>query len=116
MGTVGVIANPAAGKDIRRLVAHASPTSDAAKMGVVRRAVLGAIDAGATRILVAPDRHNLSTRAVEGLDLPVTAAGVTIEVLDEPDHDQVRRGIDVEARLHADRRDEGAGHGRTDET
>jgi len=87
MGTVGVIANPAAGKDIRRLVAHASPTSDAAKMGVVRRAVLGAIDAGATRIVVAPDRHNLSTRAVEGLDLSASAAaGVTIEVLDEPAH------------------------------
>jgi predicted polyphosphate/ATP-dependent NAD kinase len=84
MGTVGVIANPAAGKDIRRLVAHASPTSDAAKMGVVRRAVLGAIDAGATRILVAPDRHNLSTRAVEGLELSTSLAGVTIDVLDEP--------------------------------
>lgn len=83
MGTVGVIANPAAGKDIRRLVAHASPTSDAAKMGVVRRAVVGAIDAGAERILVAPDRHNLSTRAVEGLDREVDASGVVIEVLDE---------------------------------
>ena len=85
MGTVGVIANPAAGKDIRRLVAHASPTSDAAKIGVVRRAVLGAVDAGATRILLAPDRHNLSTRAVEGLDWETSAAaGVAIEVLDEP--------------------------------
>ena len=87
MGTVGVIANPAAGKDIRRLVAHASPTSDAAKMGVVRRAMLGAIDAGATRILVAPDRHNLSTRAVEGLELSATHSDVvSIEVLDEPAH------------------------------
>ncbi len=87
MGTVGVIANPAAGKDIRRLVAHASPTSDAAKMGVVRRAVLGAIDAGATRILVAPDRHNLSTRAVEGLDLSASFSDVvTVEILDEPAH------------------------------
>jgi predicted polyphosphate/ATP-dependent NAD kinase len=79
-GTVGIIANPAAGKDIRRLVAHASPTSDAAKIGVVRRAVLGAIDAGATRIVVAPDRHNLSTRAIEGLSFD---ANVTIEVIDE---------------------------------
>lgn len=79
-GTVGVIANPAAGKDIRRLIAHASPTSDAAKMGVVRRAIAGAIDAGATRILVVPDRHNLSTRAVADFDVP----SVRIEIIDEP--------------------------------
>ena len=79
-GTVGVIANPAAGKDIRRLVAHASPTSDAAKMGVVRRAIAGAIDAGATRILVAPDRHNLSTRAVADFD----TSSARIEIVDEP--------------------------------
>ena len=79
-GTVGVIANPAAGKDIRRLVAHASPTSDAAKMGVVRRAIAGAIDAGATRIIVAPDRHNLSTRAVADFD----TSSARIEIIDEP--------------------------------
>lgn len=79
-GTVGVIANPAAGKDIRRLVAHASPTSDAAKIGVVRRAIAGAIDAGATRILVAPDKHNLSTRAIGDLD----TSSARIEVIDEP--------------------------------
>jgi predicted polyphosphate/ATP-dependent NAD kinase len=80
MGTVGIIANPAAGKDIRRLVAHASPTSDAAKMGVVRRAIAGAIDAGASRILIAPDRHNLSTRAVTDFD----SGSATIEIIDEP--------------------------------
>lgn len=79
-GTVGVIANPAAGKDIRRLVAHASPTSDAAKMGVVRRAVAGAIDSGASRILVAPDRHNLSTRAVADFDTSLAR----IEIIEEP--------------------------------
>ena len=78
--TVGVIANPAAGKDIRRLVAHASPTSDAAKIGVVRRAIAGAIDAGATRIIVAPDKHNLSTRAMADLD----TSSARIEIIDEP--------------------------------
>jgi predicted polyphosphate/ATP-dependent NAD kinase len=81
-GTVGVIANPAAGKDVRRLVAYASPTSDAAKIGIVRRAVLGAIGGGAARILIAPDRHNLSHRAVTDLDQSETR-GVEIEFLDE---------------------------------
>jgi hypothetical protein len=76
--SVGVIANPFAGKDIRRLVAHASPTSDAAKIGVIRRVVLGAVDGGATRIVLAPDRHRLCERAVDGLSL-----AATIDVLDE---------------------------------
>ena len=97
MGIVGVIANPAAGKDIRRLVAHASPTSDAAKMGVVRRAVMGAIDGGAGRILVAPDRHNLSTRAVEGLPSPPSTS---IEVLDEAAHGWSGDTIAMAARMH----------------
>jgi hypothetical protein len=82
-GTVGIIANPAAGKDVRRLVTHASPTSDAAKIGVVRRAVLGAIGGGATRIVVAPDRHRLSERAVTELHHDETG-DARIEILDEP--------------------------------
>ena len=81
-GTIGILANPAAGKDVRRLVTHASPTSDAAKIGVVRRAVLGAIGGGAHRVIIAPDRHRLSERAVEELHAD-ELRGVTIEVIDE---------------------------------
>jgi predicted polyphosphate/ATP-dependent NAD kinase len=66
-GIVGVLANPASGKDVRRLVAHASPTSDAAKIGVVRRAILGAIGGGAKRVLVAPDSHHIAQRAMADL-------------------------------------------------
>ena len=77
MSTVGVIVNPIAGKDIRRLVTSASHTSDSAKIGIVRRAIVAAVEAGATRVLVAPDPHHLARRATAGLDLPV-------EVLDEP--------------------------------
>ena len=77
--TVGIIANPHAGKDIRRLVAHASPTSDMAKIGIMRRAALGAIAGGATRLVVAPDGHRLAERAVDQL-----GSDVLVEVLDEP--------------------------------
>jgi hypothetical protein len=76
-GAVGVVVNPLAGKDIRRLVASATHTSDASKIGTVRRAVVAAVESGATRVLVAGDPHRLAERAVDGLDLPV-------EVLDEP--------------------------------
>lgn len=70
MGTVGIIANPAAGKDIRRLVSAASPTSDMAKIGIVRRALVGAVEGGADRVLIADDHKSLGRQALHGLDLP----------------------------------------------
>lgn len=66
-GTVGIIANPAAGKDIRRLVSAASPTSDMAKIGIVRRAIVGAAEGGAERIVISDDHKSLGRQAIEGL-------------------------------------------------
>lgn len=68
---VGIIANPAAGKDIRRLVSSASPVSDMAKIGIIRRAAIGAVEGGATKLVLADDKHSLARRAVEGAGLPV---------------------------------------------
>lgn len=77
MATVGIIANPAAGKDIRRLVSSASPTSDMAKMGIIRRAVIGAAESGVDRIVLANDRHCLAARAVA--DLAIDAELVVLD-------------------------------------
>jgi predicted polyphosphate/ATP-dependent NAD kinase len=44
---VGIIANPASGKDIRRLVAHASVFDNQEKRNIVRRAIMGAVASGA---------------------------------------------------------------------
>ena len=74
MATVGIIVNPNAGKDIRRLVTPATHTSDVTKVGIVRRAIVAAAESGATRILLMPDRHRLAERAAEGLE------GCAIEV------------------------------------
>lgn len=76
MSTVGIVVNPLAGKDIRRLVGHASPVSDAAKVGLVRRAVAGAGHGGARRILVTDDHRGLGRRALSGLDLGDAIASV----------------------------------------
>ncbi len=81
MTTVGIVVNPLAGKDIRRLVGNASPVSDAAKVGLVRRAVVGAAEGGARRILVSDDHHHLGHRALDRLDLP---HGVAATVIAEP--------------------------------
>ena len=69
-GTVGVIVNPVAGKDIRRLSTGATHTPDTTKMGIVRRAVAAAAESGATTLLLADDPHRLARRAIERLDLP----------------------------------------------
>ena len=71
VSTVGVIINPHAGKDIRRLVSAAGQTSDAVKIGIVRRAVVGALEQGADRVLISSDSHLLGARAVEGIDGPI---------------------------------------------
>jgi len=67
--TVGLIANPLAGKDVRRFVSAASLNSDRSKIEILRRCVLGAIDAGAEKVLLANDYRNLALRAVDGLNL-----------------------------------------------
>lgn len=81
MGTVGIVVNPLAGKDIRRLVGNASPVSDAAKVGMVRRAVVGAVEGGANRIVISDDHHHLGRRALDRVELP---NGVDAEVMAEP--------------------------------
>ncbi|WP_051062804.1 NAD(+)/NADH kinase [Ilumatobacter nonamiensis] len=69
--TVGIIVNPHAGKDIRRLVSAAGQTSDAVKISIMRRVAAGAIEQGADRVLMSTDTHHLAERAVEGLDGPI---------------------------------------------
>ena len=71
VSTVGVIINPHAGKDIRRLVSSAGQTSDAVKIAIVRRVVVGALEQGVERILLSSDTHRLAERAVEGVDGPI---------------------------------------------
>jgi hypothetical protein len=64
--TVGVIVNPRAGKDIRRLTSGASHTPDSVKIGVLRHVVAGALEQGADRVLMSIDSHHLAERAVAG--------------------------------------------------
>jgi predicted polyphosphate/ATP-dependent NAD kinase len=58
--TVGVIANPASGRDIRRLVAGASVFGNADKAGMVFRLLAGLGAAGVRRVLMLPAADGLS--------------------------------------------------------
>ena len=76
MATVGIIASPIAGKDVRRLVANAGSIGDADKVAIIRRAALGAIEGGATRLLLLDDSRHLVLRALDGVD------DVDVELID----------------------------------
>lgn len=65
MSIVGIIANPASGKDLRRLVASAATVTHTEKINTLVR-MLRALDAlGVGRALIAPDPGNLGERARE---------------------------------------------------
>jgi len=64
---VGIIANPASGKDIRRLVAHASVVSNRDKANLLRRIILGVDSTGVDEILIMPDYSGLGSLALAGL-------------------------------------------------
>ncbi len=79
--TVGIIANPASGKDIRRLVAHGSVFDNNEKINIVQRVLRGLDALGIARVLAMPDSFGLAISAYERagvalemtlLDLPVT--------------------------------------------
>lgn len=67
---IGIIANPASGKDIRRLVAQASVFNNQEKRAIVRRAVGGALAGGAERFLYMPDAYGIVVEAANELRIP----------------------------------------------
>src|SRR4051794_13912215 len=67
--TVGIIANPVSGKDIRRLLANASTSTLADKYTIVRRVVIGAAEVGVTNFLFLTEPHRICRRATETLAL-----------------------------------------------
>jgi predicted polyphosphate/ATP-dependent NAD kinase len=94
--TVGVVANPASGRDIRRLVSGASVFDNAEKGSMVHRLMAGLGSTGVERILMMPagsglsgslerrlltHRHDgdLPLPALEWLDLPATETALDTE-------------------------------------
>lgn len=78
MITVGIIANPASGKDIRRLVAHGSVFDNDEKVSIVRRVLLGLEAVGVQRVLIMPDRYGIGLKALDTLKLSIQAGLLTM--------------------------------------
>lgn len=68
MTSIGIIANPASGKDIRRLVSHATVIDNNEKINIVERIVLGAQAIGVDRVYMMPDSYNMGYRVTDSLN------------------------------------------------
>lgn len=77
--TVGIIANPASGKDIRRLVAHGSVFDNNEKINIIQRVLLGLDALGIERVLAMPDIAGLVSQARDK-----TKVALTTHLLDLP--------------------------------
>lgn len=66
--TVGIIANPASGQDIRRLISAASGCSIAEKTNIVRRLCLGMRTLGVSKVCLIPDRSGIAGSLLRSRD------------------------------------------------
>jgi predicted polyphosphate/ATP-dependent NAD kinase len=85
--TVGIIANPASGRDIRRLVSAASGLTIAEKANIVRRLCLGMRIIGVKKVCMIPDRSGIAggvLRSKEQGTLVLAEAWPEIELLEMP--------------------------------
>ncbi|NMA49328.1 MAG: ATP-NAD kinase [Tissierellia bacterium] len=67
MKSIGIIANPASGKDIRRLVSHATVVDNNEKVNIVKRIILAAQGAGVEKIYIMPDTFLIGYKAMDDL-------------------------------------------------
>lgn len=64
---VGLIANPEAGHDVRRVVSHASTFNNQEKVYIIRRVLMGLAAAGVGRVVYLPEPVGLVRFAEDGL-------------------------------------------------
>lgn len=78
MKPVTIIANPASGKDIRRLVAHGSVFDNQEKVRIVRRLLLGMERTGVEEVRYMPDAFGIVERAIDGITTSIKATAYKI--------------------------------------
>lgn len=67
MSLVGIIANPASGKDIRRIVGNAITVDNQQKLNIVKRILVALAGSGVEHIQVMPDQFGFGKRALKDL-------------------------------------------------
>jgi predicted polyphosphate/ATP-dependent NAD kinase len=79
MTIVGIIANPASGTDIRRLVAYGSVFNNQEKVRIVRRILLGLAAAGVRQIRYMPDYYGIVERALDAMNIDMDASPLVFD-------------------------------------
>ena len=108
MATVGIIANPAAGKDIRRLVAHGRFIPNQEKVNILKRIFSGLEAAGVDRVVLMPDSAMLGRAAADGTKLGFDVYHLEMPVFNEEQDSSraaalmVREGVDCIVTLGGD--------------
>lgn len=77
MNKIGIIANPSSGKDIRRLVSHATTVDNNEKVNIVERIVLAAQAFGVTKVYIMADTYQIGYRVEDNLS---TLGELTAEI------------------------------------
>jgi len=76
---VGIIANPASGKDIRRLVAYGSVFGNMEKINIIKRLLMGLDSVGVEEAFLMPDFDGLGIRALEDVRISLSARLLEME-------------------------------------
>ena len=80
MEAVGIIANPASGKDIRRLVAYGSVFDNHEKVNIVKRLLRAMNSIGVREVFFMPDYFGIGQRALEDIDVSLQVSFLDMAV------------------------------------
>ena len=98
-GTVGIIANPVSGRDVRRVAARGAVSTTEDKRNRIARAVIGAVTAGATRIVAMAEPFGIATGALTDLridaEIEIVDVGATVSPTDTIRAVEAMRARDV---------------------
>jgi predicted polyphosphate/ATP-dependent NAD kinase len=86
---VGIIANPASGKDIRRLVAYGSVFDNNEKINIIKRVLMALDSCGLAEVVMMPDYSGLGRVALDNVDVALNACFLDMD-LSGPQADSTR--------------------------
>ena len=89
MKKIGIIANPASGKDIRRLVAFGSVVPNSEKVNMVRRILLGLDSMGVEEVFLMPENAGIGRLALDRLHINMNVTFLDMRV-DNTQNDSTR--------------------------
>ena len=75
--TIGIIANPLSGRDVRRIAARGAVATNEDKRNRIARAVVGAVSTGVTRVVAMAEPFSIAAGALTDLRL-----GIDTEIID----------------------------------